>query len=139
MLLSKVLSIWIVMLILCPIHSHYNQLADPESPPKAYSQQDGAKFYKRFPIQDKVVSADSAFIILIIKMARLVRVLRMVWVVNGDMVWSILALSGLVLKDRLDYLVSGWQKLCGGTGGPRRKVWTWTKILSPNICYSAAN
>ena len=94
------------MLILCPIHSHYNQLADPESPPKAYSQQDGAKFYKRFPIQDKVVSADSAFIILIIKMARLVRVLRMVWVVNGDMVWSILALSGLVMKDSQDYLVS---------------------------------
>ena len=54
------------MLILCPVHSHYNQLADPESPPKAYSQQDRAKFYKRFPIQDKVVSSDSAFIILII-------------------------------------------------------------------------
>ena len=30
----------------------------------------------------------------------------MVWVVNGDMVWSILALSGLVLKDSQDYLVS---------------------------------
>ena len=29
----------------------------------------------------------------------------------------------------------GWQKLCGGTGGPRRKVWTRTKILSPNIRY----
>ena len=25
---------------------------------------------------------------------------------------------------------AGWQKLCGGTGGPRRKDWTWTKILS---------
>ena len=29
MLLLKVLSIWIVMLILCPVHSHYNQLAEP--------------------------------------------------------------------------------------------------------------
>ena len=29
----------------------------------------------------------------------------------------------------------GWQKLCEGTKGLRRKVWTWTKILSPNICY----
>ena len=30
-------------------------------------------------------------------------------------------------------LEAGWQKLCGGTRGPRRKVWTRTKILSPNI------
>ena len=28
---------------------------------------------------------------------------------------------------------AGWQKLRGGTGSPRRKVWTQTKILSPNI------
>ena len=35
--------------------------------------------------------------------------------------------------------IPGWQKLCGGKGGPRRKVWTRTKILSPNICYFAAN
>ena len=28
---------------------------------------------------------------------------------------------------------AGWQKLCGSTGGTRRKVWTWTKILSPNL------
>ena len=34
---------------------------------------------------------------------------------------------------------SGWQKLCGGTGGPGRKVWTQTKILSPNIRYFVAN
>ena len=33
----------------------------------------------------------------------------------------------------------GWQKLCRGTGGPRRKVWTRTKILSPNIGYFVAN
>ena len=33
----------------------------------------------------------------------------------------------------------GWQKLCGGTGGPRRKVWTRTKILSSNIRYFVAN
>ena len=26
-----------------------------------------------------------------------------------------------------------------GHGGPRRKVWTRTKILSPNICYFVAN
>ena len=34
---------------------------------------------------------------------------------------------------------AGWQKLCGGTGGPRRKVWTRTKILSLNIRYFVAN
>ena len=33
----------------------------------------------------------------------------------------------------------GWQKLGGGTGGPRRKVWNRTKILSPNIRYFVAN
>ena len=32
----------------------------------------------------------------------------------------------------------GWQKLCGGTGGPCQKVWTRTKILSPNIRYFVA-
>ena len=35
--------------------------------------------------------------------------------------------------------IAGWQKLCGGTGDPRRKVWTRTKILSPNIRYFVAN
>ena len=34
---------------------------------------------------------------------------------------------------------SGWQKLRGSTGGTRRKVWTRTKILSPNIRYFVAN
>ena len=34
---------------------------------------------------------------------------------------------------------SGWQKLRGSTGGTRRKVWTRTKILSPNIRYFGAN
>ena len=33
----------------------------------------------------------------------------------------------------------GWQKLRGSTGGTRRKVWTRTKILSPNIRYFVAN
>ena len=33
----------------------------------------------------------------------------------------------------------GWQKLCGGTGGLRQKVWTRTKILSPNIRHFVAN
>ena len=32
----------------------------------------------------------------------------------------------------------GWQKLRGSTGGTRRKVWTRTKILSPNIRYFVA-
>ena len=26
-------------------------------------------------------------------------------------------------------LTNGWKKLCEGTKGLRRKVWTWTKIL----------
>ena len=35
---------------------------------------------------------------------------------------------------------AGWQKLRGGTAeGPRRKVWTWKKILSLNIRYFVAN
>ena len=33
----------------------------------------------------------------------------------------------------------GWQKLCGGTGGPRRKVRTHTKILSQNLRYFVVN
>ena len=36
------------------------------------------------------------------------------------------------------YLETGWQKLCEGTKGLSRKVWTQTKILSPNICYFVA-
>ena len=34
---------------------------------------------------------------------------------------------------------AGWQKLRESTGGTRRKVWTRTKILSPNIRYFVAN
>ena len=34
---------------------------------------------------------------------------------------------------------TGWQKLRGSTDGTRRKVWTLTKILSPNIRYFVAN
>ena len=30
---------------------------------------------------------------------------------------------------------SGWQKLCNDTKGLCRKVWIWTKILSPNVRY----
>ena len=33
---------------------------------------------------------------------------------------------------------SGWQNLREGTKGHRRKVWTRTKILSPNICFYVA-
>ena len=32
----------------------------------------------------------------------------------------------------------GWQKLCEGTKGLRQKVWTRTKIWSPNIRYFVA-
>ena len=32
-------------------------------------------------------------------------------------------------------IASGWQKLCDDTKGLRRKVWIWTKILSPNRRY----
>ena len=39
----------------------------------------------------------------------------------------------------LSHIYAGWQKLCGSTGGTRRKVWTRTKILSPNIRYFVAN
>ena len=35
----------------------------------------------------------------------------------------------------IDEEQAGWQKLCKGMKGLRQKVWTWTKILSPNICY----
>ena len=42
---------------------------------------------------------------------------------------SITIMSAKVRKN----FIAGWQKLCGGTGDPRRKVWTRTKILSPNI------
>ena len=37
-----------------------------------------------------------------------------------------------------EHSFSGWQKLCEGMKGLRRKVWTQTKILSSNICYSIA-
>ena len=42
-------------------------------------------------------------------------------------------------KDDGDDDDAGWQKLHGSTGGTRRKVWTQTKILSPNIRYFVAN
>ena len=34
---------------------------------------------------------------------------------------------------RYSLVTAGWQKLCEGTKGLRRKVWTWTKILILNI------
>ena len=36
------------------------------------------------------------------------------------------------------WLNAGWQKLCEGTKGLYRKVWTWTKVLSTNIRYFVA-
>ena len=39
---------------------------------------------------------------------------------------------------RSSYMHPGWQKLCEGTKGHRQKVWTQTKILSPNIRYFVA-
>ena len=46
--------------------------------------------------------------------------------------------ANLPPRHAVDHL-PGWQKLHGSTGGPRRKVWTRTKILSPNIRYFVAN
>ena len=37
------------------------------------------------------------------------------------------------------YLIPGWQKLRGSMGGTLQKVWTRSKILSPNIRYFVAN
>ena len=37
------------------------------------------------------------------------------------------------------YPIPEWQKLGRSTGGTRRKVWTRSKILSPNIRYFVAN
>ena len=44
-----------------------------------------------------------------------------------------------LIFQRNKYNRPGWQKLRGSTGGTRRKVWTRTKILSPNIRYFVAN
>ena len=45
----------------------------------------------------------------------------------------------LAVFQKLLCQVSGWQKLHGSTGGTRRKVWTRTKIWSPNIRYFVGN
>ena len=46
---------------------------------------------------------------------------------------------GLVLLGFISSLFgAGWHKLCEGTMGLCRKLWTWTKILSPNIRYFVA-
>ena len=37
-----------------------------------------------------------------------------------------------------EYIEAGWQKLRERASGARRKVWTRTKILSPNIRYFVA-
>ena len=72
----------------------------------------------------------------------LVRIERM-WVVeqsinnnNNNENWIKLYVTQWKIQT---YLEPGWQKLRGSTGGPRRKVWTRTKILSPNIRYFVAN
>ena len=39
---------------------------------------------------------------------------------------------------RLRWSVTGWQRLCGGTKGLRRKIKTRTEIFSPNIRYFVA-
>ena len=49
------------------------------------------------------------------------------------------AICNIVINIILFDLITGWQKLRGSTGGTRRKVWTRTKILSPNIRYFVAN
>ena len=49
-----------------------------------------------------------------------------------------LGCKGTILQSSY-HLCAGWQKLRGSTGGTRQKVWTRTKILSPNIRYFVAN
>ena len=50
-----------------------------------------------------------------------------------------LIVEDVALGQRSIWPETGWQKLRGSTGGTRRKVWTRTKILSPNIRYFVAN
>ena len=42
------------------------------------------------------------------------------------------------LQNDCPIVKAGWQKLREGTNGLRQKVWTQTKILSPNIRYFVA-
>ena len=45
----------------------------------------------------------------------------------------------LYIKAKFGYIYKkGFQKLCEGTKGLRRKVWTWTEILRTNIRYIVA-
>ena len=42
------------------------------------------------------------------------------------------------LKMHVPIMWAGWQKLCEGMKGLHRKVWSWTKVLGPNIRYFVA-
>ena len=46
--------------------------------------------------------------------------------------------GGELMLFSMFHISPGWQKLHGSTGGTRQKVWTGTKILSPNIRYFVA-
>ena len=59
----------------------------------------------------------------------------------AEVFFCIIMSAQILLRDSAYalYWRPGWQKLRGSTGGTRRKVWTQTKILSPNIRYFVAN
>ena len=70
-------------------------------------------------------------------------------VVKSD---GVCLLIRLILCAGEKIVIDGWQKFCDlnliddrvaevarGHGGPRRKVWTRTKILGPNIRHFVAN
>ena len=48
-------------------------------------------------------------------------------------------LMSVLMIHKAYMLVCRMAEVGRGTGGPRRKVWTQTKILSRNICYFVAN
>ena len=55
-----------------------------------------------------------------------------------NLYWTPIGYLIFITNASYDDLVPGWQKLHGSTGATRRKVWTQTKILSPNIRYFVA-
>ena len=57
----------------------------------------------------------------------------------GRFIISAIFIRNSYIERQLFLCWTGWQKLRGSMGGTRRKVWTRTKILSPNIRYFVAN
>ena len=62
---------------------------------------------------------------------------QLFWI--SDCLDPFLNTSSFSLHSSLPPCLPGWQKLHVSTGGTRRKFWTQTKILSPNIRYFVAN